>query len=172
MKRLTMIILGACLATGAQADDRAVEMHIVNMKGIGQAIGTIKASSTAWGVLFTPDLTDLPAGLHGFHVHQNPDCAPAKDEGEITAAMAAGGHFDPQGTGRHDGPYGKGHLGDLPPLYVDGKGNATHQVLAPRLDIEDLVGRALMIHAGGDNFSDKPVELGGGGPRMACGVVE
>ncbi|SUT85383.1 superoxide dismutase [Actinobacillus ureae] len=27
-----------------------------------------------------------------------------------------------------------------------------------------------MIHAGGDNHSDHPAALGGGGPRMACGV--
>ncbi|MGI9335880.1 MAG: superoxide dismutase family protein, partial [Gammaproteobacteria bacterium] len=29
----------------------------------------------------------------------------------------------------------------------------------------------LMIHAGGDNFSDQPKALGGGGARAACGVV-
>jgi len=29
-----------------------------------------------------------------------------------------------------------------------------------------------MIHAGGDNYSDEPAKLGGGGARMACGVVD
>jgi Cu-Zn family superoxide dismutase len=29
-----------------------------------------------------------------------------------------------------------------------------------------------MIHAGGDNYSDQPVPLGGGGARIACGVVK
>jgi Cu-Zn family superoxide dismutase len=28
-----------------------------------------------------------------------------------------------------------------------------------------------MVHAGGDNHSDHPAMLGGGGARMACGVV-
>jgi len=28
-----------------------------------------------------------------------------------------------------------------------------------------------MVHAGGDNYSDTPAALGGGGARMACGVV-
>jgi Cu-Zn family superoxide dismutase len=29
-----------------------------------------------------------------------------------------------------------------------------------------------MIHAGGDNYSDHPEKLGGGGARIACGVVK
>jgi Cu-Zn family superoxide dismutase len=45
-------------------------------------------------------------------------------------------------------------------------------VLAPRLNLDDMSGRSLMIHAGGDNYSDDPELLGGGGGRMACGVVE
>ena len=28
-----------------------------------------------------------------------------------------------------------------------------------------------MIHAGGDNYSDTPAPLGGGGARIVCGVV-
>ena len=34
------------------------------------------------------------------------------------------------------------------------------------------MGRALMIHANGDNYSDIPKKLGGGGARVACGVVQ
>jgi Cu-Zn family superoxide dismutase len=29
-----------------------------------------------------------------------------------------------------------------------------------------------MIHEGGDNYRDTPEPLGGGGGRIACGVVE
>jgi Cu-Zn family superoxide dismutase len=43
--------------------------------------------------------------------------------------------------------------------------------LAPRLKLSDLKGRALMVHMGGDNYSDKPQALGGGGARVACGVT-
>lgn len=172
MNRTTILVLSAFLMAPAHADEMAIEMHTVNTDGVGAAIGNVKATTTPWGVLLTPRLSDLPPGLHGFHVHENPNCAPAEDEGEITAGYAAGGHYDPMETGRHEGPYGKGHLGDLPPVYVDGDGNAMHPVLAPRLKMADLHGRALMVHAHGDNYSDKPVELGGGGPRMACGVID
>jgi len=40
------------------------------------------------------------------------------------------------------------------------------------LKVIDIKGRSLMIHAGGDNYSDMPVSLGGGGARVACGVVK
>ena len=39
------------------------------------------------------------------------------------------------------------------------------------LKLEDVAGRALVIHEGGDNYSDTPKPLGGGGVRMACGVI-
>ena len=46
-------------------------------------------------------------------------------------------------------------------------------VLAPRLKkLDEVRGHSIMIHAGGDNHSDHPAPLGGGGPRMACGVIK
>ena len=44
-------------------------------------------------------------------------------------------------------------------------------VEAARLSIEDVTNRALMIHEGGDNYSDVPEKSGGGGARIACGIV-
>ncbi|MGB7921253.1 MAG: superoxide dismutase family protein [Desulfobacterales bacterium] len=117
-------------------------------------------------------LNGLAPGLHGFHVHENPSCAAAEKDGNSVPGLAAGGHFDPAGTGRHEGPYGEGHLGDHPPLYADRDGHASLPVLAPRIKVSDLKGRSLMIHAGGDNYSDSPQKLGGGGARVACGVIK
>ena len=51
-------------------------------------------------------------------------------------------------------------------------GTATQPVLAPRLKkLDEVKNHAIMIHAGGDNHSDHPTALGGGGARMACGVI-
>ncbi|HVL77045.1 MAG TPA: superoxide dismutase family protein, partial [Noviherbaspirillum sp.] len=118
-----------------------------------------------------PELKGLEPGLRGFHVHEKPSCQPAEDEGQVKAAQAAGGHYDPHGAGRHGTPWGDGHLGDLPALYVSPDGGATHPVLAPRLRMENVTGRALMVHAGGDNYADHPEPMGGGGERVACGVI-
>lgn len=172
MKDIVNVVFLIVLATGAaKAEELTVEIHQVGAQGVGESLGTITAADSEWGVIFHPDLSGLSPGLHGFHMHQNPSCEPSKEGGEVTPAGGAGGHFDPEGVDSHDGPYGEGHLGDLPALYVDSQGNATHPVLAPRLEISDLEGHALMLHEGGDNYSNKP-ELGGGGGRMACGMIK
>jgi Cu-Zn family superoxide dismutase len=92
-------------------------------------------------------------------------------DGAMVAAAGAGAHLDPTGSGRHGLPWGDGHLGDLPALYVAADGTASYPVLASRLKLGDLTGRSLMVHAGGDNHADHPAPLGGGGGRIACGVV-
>ena len=74
-------------------------------------------------------------------------------------------------TLRHAAELTLAHRGDLPPLFVDAEGSATQPVLAPRLKMSDLTGRSLMLHAGGDNHADHPAVLGGGGARIACGVI-
>lgn len=149
-----------------------VKVNLTDAEGTGEEVGTVTLENNAYGLLLTPDLTGLMPGIHGVHFHQNAACGPAEKEGEIVPGLAAGGHFDPAETGVHEGPYGEGHLGDLPSLYVDAQGIAITPVLAPRLTVEEVAGRALMIHMNGDNFSDIPEALGGGGARFACGVVE
>ena len=94
----------------------------------------------------------------------------AEKDGKMTAALAAGGHFNPDNVAHHGTP-NDGHKGDLPVLNVDANGNANTTMLAPRLKLSDIQGLAIMIHAGGDNYSDYPKPLGGGGARIACGVI-
>jgi Cu-Zn family superoxide dismutase len=170
--RLTIVLMILLfVVAAAHAEQMVVPLYAINAAGTGAQIGTITVTSNAYGTLFTPDLKGLSPGLHGFHVHEKPSCEPAAKEGKMVPGLGAGGHYDPANTGRHEGPYGEGHLGDLPALYVDAAGTATHTLLAPRLKPSDLHGRALMIHAGADNYADQPEKLGGGGPRVACGVV-
>jgi len=65
----------------------------------------------------------------------------------------------------------KGHLGDLPSLFVGTDGKAVTAVSATRLKMANVKGRSLMIHAGGDNYADLPAPLGGGA-RVVCGVIK
>lgn len=173
MLRIPIIALATLIgASYADAEETAVTMHLLQKTGIGEEIGVIKAEDTRYGTVFTPDLNGLTPGLHGFHVHHNADCDAMEKDGKTVAGLAAGGHYAPDGADDHAGPYGNGHQGDLPALYVDPQGQALHPVLAPRLKVSDLHGHSLMIHGGGDNYADEPEKLGGGGPRVACGVVE
>ena len=154
------------------AEDLVVTVNLVNDQGVGKSIGIVTISEGPKGLVFTPKLTDLTPGIHGFHVHQNPDCAAGIKDGKLVPALAAGGHYDPTGTGKHEGPEGQSHLGDLPALTVGADGKALTAVTARRLKMSDVKGRSIMIHAGGDNYSDQPVPLGGGGARIACGVIK
>jgi len=164
--------LGLCSAAMAQSQGITVELKAVNEGGVGAPVGKVVIRETQYGLEFAPALTGLTQGVHGFHVHENPSCDAKEQNGKMVAALAAGGHYDPAGTKRHGLPWGDGHLGDLPPLYVDMTGSANNSVLAPRLKLADVRGRSLMVHAGGDNHADHPAPLGGGGARIACGVIQ
>lgn len=176
MKNIFIFI--ACLlltACQVQTEPQSIQvpMSIATTTGAGEAVGTVTITQTPYGLLFTPDLKNLQPGLHGFHIHENPSCEPLEKDNVMNAALAAGGHFDPKHTGKHTGPFGNGHLGDLPGLYVDSAGLAQTPVLAPRLTtLKEISHTALMIHVGGDNYSDHPHPLGGGGVRLVCGIID
>ena len=172
MRKLLAAAFAAILVSGgAQAAVVTVTFNITTDSGLGPTIGTMMFEDSSEGLRIMPSVKDLPPGKHGFHVHQNPDCGPKDKDGKSVPGLAAGSHFDPKGTGKHEGPQGKGHLGDLPLLNVESDGMAWEEIVAPHLKVSDLTGRSIMIHAGGDNFSDSPAALGGGGGRIACGVV-
>lgn len=156
----------------AMAESLHAPMALATPTGSGAAVGVISVTEGPDGALFTLDLHGLPPGPHGFHVHGNPSCAPGEKDGRPVPAGAAGGHLDPAGTGMHMGPMGAGHLGDLPLITVKEDGTAMGVLTAPRIkSLDALKGHALMIHAGGDNYADQPAPLGGGGARLACGVL-
>jgi Cu-Zn family superoxide dismutase len=166
------VAAGVMLAAEAVAAEAVAEMHAVSADGIGDRIGTILLRDASGGLLLETDLSGLPPGTHGFHLHSQGSCEPAANpEGQMTAALGAAGHYDPEDTGTHQGPEGEGHKGDLPVLEAAADGTAKETLAARRLTVADARGRALMIHAGGDNYSDEPKPLGGGGARIACGVV-
>jgi len=147
-------------------------MAMATASGKGADVGTVTVSDGKDGVSLKLDLHGLPPGEHGFHVHENPSCDPADKEGKKTAGQAAGAHFDPAGTKAHKGPGGGGHKGDLPKLVVSDKGEAKDKMDVKGVTLADFQGHALMIHAGGDNYSDAPKPLGGGGERIVCGVAK
>ena len=147
-------------------------MNTVNTEGAVKSIGSVTLSESPYGLIISPSLEGLEPGTHGFHVHENPSCEPKDKDGKPVPALAAGGHYDPKASKHHGTPWGDGHLGDLPALVVGQDGKANYAVLAPKLKISDIKSRALIIHAGGDNYSDDPKPLGGGGPRIACGVIK
>lgn len=160
-------------ARGGFAAEAHATMRLATPAGVGEPVATVTISDSTGGAVFKLALKGLPPGTHGFHVHERGSCDASMANGQPVPAGAAGGHLDPAGTGKHEGPSGSGHLGDLPAVQVASDGTADETLTAPRItDVSALKGRALMIHVGGDTYSDQPLPLGGGGARLACGAIE
>lgn len=173
LSTLLGLSLVGCATTESQqtqAPIQSVDVHAVSAQGVDKKIGVIQFQDSPQGLVLKTDLSNLPSGFHGFHIHEKGSCEPAEKDGKMGAALAAGGHFNPQQAPGHGTP-NDGHLGDLPVLNVDSNGVAKTTVVAPRLKLANIQGLAIMIHAGGDNYSDSPKPLGGGGDRIACGVI-
>ena len=135
----------------------------------GAAYGEASLTQTPQGVLIRLDLTGLPEGAHGFHIHETGLCEPPFD--------SAGGHFAPAGAahGFHapEGP----HAGDLPNLHVPASGELTAEVFSSFVSLEpenaaallDADGSALVIHERADDYVTDPA--GASGARIACAVI-
>ena len=178
MTRIVPVALLACLAFAAGAPAAMAGQVYANLfmatpDGTGAPIGSVIARDSSSGASLQLRLHGLPPGVHGFHVHHNGSCDAGMKDGMPVLAGKAGGHEDPDLTGRHRGPTGAGHLGDLPTLTVAPDGTDNEVLIAPRIrEVTSLIGHSLVIHAGGDTYSDTPDPLGGGGPRIACGVIK
>ena len=171
---MTAVLASGCATTEqlpAAGSQQTVAINAVSAQGIGEKIGTVALRDSAAGLVIAADLSQLPPGPHGFHIHEKGSCAPAEKDGKMGAALAAGSHYNPTQAPHHGNPL-TGHLGDLPLLNAAADGTAKATMLAPRLKAADIQNLAIMVHAGGDNYSDSPKPLGGGGERIACGVIK
>lgn len=166
-----MAVTALVAVTGAVLAQQklTVEFNRISNAGVGEKIGTAEISETKGGLSFKISVKGLGPGERGFHVHEKGDCGPAMKDGQMQAGVAAGEHYDPDHKKSHAGPKGAGHKGDLPSL-ASKSGDIDQTVAASRLKLADIRGRSLMIHEGGDNYTDQP-ENGGGKGRIACAVV-
>lgn len=169
-----LLSIAACTFYEKEPEQAEVILYQTTTEGNGQGlpIGTVSLNNTPIGLKVHVIAHDIEPGTHGFHVHQNPDCAPLQKGDFIERAGAAGGHYDPKETGKHAGPMGKGHQGDLTPLIANASGRVDATFYVKNVTVSDFKGRSLIVHEGGDNFSDTPLPLGGGGARFACGIIQ
>jgi len=107
----------------------------------------------------------LTPGLHGFHIHEFGDLS--------DGCASAGGHYNPEGV-KHGG-LEHGHVGDLGNINADDQGIARFQFKAPRVQLHDVVGRAIVVHADTDDLGqggdEESTKTGNAGDRVACGVI-
>ena len=169
MFRLLVTALALLFAMAAAASAQTVEINAITPDGVGKALGTAKLSQSGSGLTVKLEVTGIPDGEHGFHVHEKGNCGAGMKDGKKAAGIAAGEHYDPGGTKSHKGPDADGHKGDLPKLTAT-NGKIDQTVSLKGLKLAEVAGRSLMIHEAGDNYSDNP-ENGGGKGRIACGAI-
>ena len=125
MKKILLSLCFVCCALwigagAAQAESVKVPVNKITDDGVGEAIGFITFADDGKGGLdILMDVVGISEGQHGIHVHENPSCAPAEKDGKKVAGLSAGGHFDPDKTGKHEGPGKHCHKGDLPAITAD-----------------------------------------------------
>jgi Cu-Zn family superoxide dismutase len=130
------------------------------------AAGTVTLTQMGDGsVEVRADLTGVPAGTHGFHIHEKGDCG---DNGN-----AAGGHFNPMGTAHGAPAADPHHAGDFGNVEADASGRVTARFTTRSVTLDQsatsAVGHAIILHANPDDLTTQPT--GNAGGRIACGVV-
>ena len=112
------------------------------------------------GVLVIADISGLPeqnpcGGVFGFHIHEGRGCG-----GDDFAETK--GHFNPTNCAH---PY---HAGDLPPLFSN-QGSTWMAVLTDRFQLDEIIGRTVVVHLQPDDFMTQPA--GNSGRKIGCGVI-
>ena len=132
------------------------------------ANGGLKITAAGTGVKISGMVQGLPPDSEfGFHFHEKGDCS-APD------ATSAGAHFNPTNQ-EHGHPQSEPHhAGDMLNVRSDAQGVAEVSIDNPDVSLatgqpNDIVGRALVLHAKPDDYKTQP--SGNSGDRIACGVV-
>jgi len=136
--------------------------------GTNTAKGTVHFTDVGDGnIEVQVDLTGVPAGQHGFHIHEKGDCG--------NNGNNAGAHFNPTGM-IHGAPDAQSHhAGDFGNVTADANGEVhtrftTHSISLKSGDITNPVGRAVVLHEKADDLVTQP--SGNAGARIACGVIQ
>lgn len=130
--------------------------------------GKALLQDTPEGLKVTVEVSHVPPGKHGFHIHQYGSCG---NEGKD-----AGGHYNPDGVAHGllmTGGFLGAHAGDLGNLEVDKDGTGRTEMKIPGLSLSggkySVGGRGLILHEKEDDFSQPTGNAGG---RIGCGTIK
>ncbi|MEO6226335.1 MAG: superoxide dismutase family protein [Thermomonas sp.] len=178
-----VLALGGCASTASTSNPAAnpASKHISGTSAARQAVVVLASASGSLvsgkltlvpmgdGVHFTGTIGGLRAGSHhGFHIHEKGDCSAAD-------ASSAGGHFNPTGQPHGRAMQGAHHAGDSDNIVANAGGVANIDTHIMRVTLgggaaNDIVGRAIVVHAAADDYTSQPA--GNAGARVACGVIK
>jgi len=167
--RLVSLMALGCAGAALAASEPVVPLATTTLvHGDGTPAGMARIVASGGHAMIAIELTGIPAGEHGLHLHTTGKC-------DGPAFASAGGHLNPAAKAHGmDNPAGS-HLGDLPNVMADAQGKVSTvihyggdpQALATALF--DADGAALVLHAAADDYKTDP--SGNSGARIACGVL-
>ena len=142
---------------------------ILSPKSDSNATGDITFIEKNNLVNMTANVIGLSPGIHAIHIHEKADCS--SGDGKST-----GGHWNP--TFENHGQWGNNngfHRGDIGNFQVDtsGQGKITFSTnlwcLGCKDDKKDIIGKAIIVHQGEDDFVSQP--SGAAGARISCSAI-
>jgi superoxide dismutase, Cu-Zn family len=162
----TIVMSAAVAGILAQGASDQAKADLKNAEG--QSVGNVTLMDTPHGVMMHVVLTNVPEGVHAFHLHTTGKCEPP--------FTTAGGHFNPTSK-QHGIENAMGmHAGDMPNINVPAGGKLTFDIFNPDVTLKaganslmDADGSAVVLHAAADDYKGDPA--GNAGARIACGVV-
>lgn len=141
------------------------KFYRVVAKSATETQGTASFAQLDKTVTMDLNVYKLTPGSHAVHIHEKGDCSAAD-------GTSAGGHWNP---GKDDhGKWGSEHfhMGDIGNLMADKKGTARLIFKTDKWCIgcsdksKNIIGKAIIIHAGKDDFKTQPT--GDAGGRVGC----
>lgn len=188
----TIVAAWGLTSTGAVAQVDILRTTLLDPSGreVGKVTFRVDRHHTRVSAAVRPNPYVAPGAFHGFHLHANNDpangsgCIADPSQPAATWFVAVDGHLADPGQGHGH------HRGDLPSPRVSADGTARVSFTIEWIEPADLVGRAVVLHAGPDNFGSIPIgvapdqytansasavekthKTGNAGDRVACGLI-
>ncbi len=142
---------------------------VIQSKSGSDVSGTVSFSERDGKVTMKAIVRGASPGDHAIHIHLTGDCS-AED------GSSADGHWNPTGEDHGKWKSESFHRGDIGNIKVgkDGEGRISRTTDLWCIGCEDesrnILGKAIIIHAGLDDFSTQP--SGAAGARIGCGSID
>ena len=167
MKKSFFLLVTSLLLLGCNIPNMiVVELESKNSSNV---TGNVVFIEEGENINMIATINNLNPGEHAIHIHEKSDCS--SDDGK-----SSGGHWNPTLT--NHGKWGDQtgyHIGDIGNFTANEKGvgiiNFSTDLWC--LDCDDdnknIIGKAIIVHQGTDDFISQP--SGAAGSRISCGCI-
>ena len=175
---LVFICFTGCKKESEKTENEKEKTTSIQTKKLKLKLEPKSDSKVSGNIVFTQEndevtmvavLEGLTPGSHAIHLHEKADCS--SSDGKST-----GGHWNP--TAQPHGKWGASsgyHKGDIGNFEADSNGNGTITFSTDQWcmgcgdDTKDIMGKAIIVHEGKDDFNTQPTGAAGG--RVSCGAI-